>query len=215
MFHPTTLLGNIGIVPFQVLFGVLSALSPQQLNELALQLQNLPAGKETNAKVALFFKAWAHLDPVAALRAAAGFKISETKTAAVQSVITSADAAQAKTLAKQIQEWPADVLTREQRDGFLSSLLMKWSDLDPVGAAKSFDTMQANAMHFHPAASVIAQNWAEIDPSAAIECARSHSDTQGFQGAMNGAINEWRSKDRGDAGQYVRTGTTDQRGAGG
>ena len=37
----------------------------------------------------------------------------------MQSVITSADAAQAKALAKQIQEWPADVLTREQRNGFL------------------------------------------------------------------------------------------------
>lgn len=212
MEHPNILLGNIGTVPFQELFGVLSALSPQQLNELALQLQNLPAGKETNAKVAVFFKAWAHLDPVAALQAAAGFKISETKTAAVQSIITSADAAQAKTLAKQIQEWPADALTREQRNGFLSSLLMKWSDLDPVGAAKFFDTMQANAMHFHPAASVIAQNWAAIDPSAAIEWARSHSDTQGFQGAMNGAINGWWSKDHGAAEQYVATRATDSAG---
>src|SRR6184192_4057828 len=108
MEHPNILLGDIVTVPFQELYGVLSALSPQQLNELAAQLKNLPAGKETNAKVAALFKAWAHLDPVAALRAAAGFKISEAKTTAVQSVITSADAAQAKTLAKQIQEWPAD-----------------------------------------------------------------------------------------------------------
>ena len=177
MEHPNILLGDIVTVPFQELYGVLSALSPQQLNELAAQLKNLPAGKETNAKVAALFKAWAHLDPVAALRAAAGFKISEAKTTAVQSVITSSDAAQATALAKQIQEWPADVLTREQRNGFLNSLLVKWSDLDPVGAAKFFDTMQVDAMHFHPAASVIAQNWAAIDPSAAIEWARSHNDT--------------------------------------
>src|SRR5881394_2194596 len=95
MEHPNILLGNIVTVPFQELYGVLSALSPQQLNELAVQLKNLPAGKETNAKVAAFFKAWAHLDPVGALRAAAGFKTSEAKTTAVQSVITSADAAQA------------------------------------------------------------------------------------------------------------------------
>ena len=94
----------------------------------------------------------------------------------------------------------------------LSSLLMKWSDLDPVGAAKFFDTMQANAMHFHPAASVIAQNWAAIDPSAAIEWARSHSDTQGFQGAMNGAINGWWSKDHGAAEQYVAVRATDSAG---
>src|SRR5438445_11722107 len=123
MEHPNILLGKIVTVPFQELFGVLSALSPQQLNELALQLKNLPAGKETNAKGAVFFKAWAHLDPVAALRAAAGFKISETKTAAVQSVITSADAAQGKTLSKQIQDGPAGALTRDQRNGLPSSLI--------------------------------------------------------------------------------------------
>jgi hypothetical protein len=67
-------------------------------------------------------------------------------------------------------------------------------------------------MHFHPAASVIAQNWAAIDPSAAIEWARSHSDTQGFQGAMNGAINGWWSKDHGAAEQYVATRATDSAG---
>src|SRR5438270_5327067 len=212
MEHSNILLGDIMTVPFQELYGVLSTLSPQQLDELAAQLKNLPAGKETNAKVAAFFKAWAHFDPVAALRAAAGFKNSEAKTTAVQSVITSADSAQAKALAKQIQEWPADVLTREQRNSFLNSLLVKWSDLDPVGAAKFFDAMQVDAMRFHPAASVIAQNWAAIDPSAAIEWARAHGDTQGFQGAMNSAINGWWSKDRGAAEQYVAARATDTAG---
>ena len=54
MEHPNILLGNIVTVPFQELYGVLSDLSPQQLNELAVQLRNLPDGKETNAKVAVF-----------------------------------------------------------------------------------------------------------------------------------------------------------------
>jgi hypothetical protein len=201
--HPNLLLGNIATVPFQELYGVLSNLSPQQLNELAAQLRSLPDGKDTNAKVAVFFKAWAHLDPVAAFEAAAGFKISEAKTTAIQSIITNADAVQAKALAKQLQEWPADVLMREQRNNFLNSLLVKWSDLDPVGAAKFFDSMQIDTTHFHPAASVIAQNWAAIDPSSAIEWARSHGDTPGFQGAMGGAINGWWSKDHTTAEQYV------------
>ena len=210
--HPDIRLGDIVTVPFQELYGVLSALSPQQLNELAAQLKKLPDGKDTNAKVGAFFKAWAHFDPIAALRAAAGFKISEAKTTAVQSVIASADAAQAKALARQIQEWPADVVIREQKNNFLNALLVKWSDLDPVGAAKFFDSMQGDAMHFHPAASVIAQNWAAIDPSAAIEWARSHSDTQGFQGAMNGAINGWWSKDPAAAEMYVSARATDSAG---
>ncbi|PYK68496.1 MAG: hypothetical protein DME45_07190, partial [Verrucomicrobia bacterium] len=189
------LLGDIVTVPFQELYGVLSTLSPQQLNDLVAQLRALAAGKDTNAKMAAFFKAWAHFDPIAALHAAAGFKVSEAKTTAVQSIIASADATQAKTLAREIQEWPTDAINREQRNGFLNSLLMKWSDLDPIGAAKFFDTMQVDTIRFHPVASVIAQNWAAIDPAAALEWARAHSDVQGFQGAINGAINGWWSKD--------------------
>src|SRR5207245_11180015 len=77
MDHPNILLGNIVTVPLQELFGVLSALSPQQLNELALQLKNLPAAKETNAKVALLFKARENLDPLAELRAEACITICE------------------------------------------------------------------------------------------------------------------------------------------
>jgi hypothetical protein len=201
--HPNILLGDIVTVPFQELYGVLSTLSPEQLNQLAAQLKTLPAGKDTNARVTAFFKAWAHFDPVSALRAAATFKASEAKTTAVQSIIASTDAAQAKTLAKEIQEWPADAIKREPRNSFLNSLLVKWSDLDPIDAAKFFDTLPVDTMRFQPVASVIAQNWAAIDPSAALEWVRAHSDTQGFQSAMNGAINGWWSKDHSAAEQYV------------
>src|SRR5437879_7573725 len=51
MEHPNILLGNIVTVPFQELFGVLSALSPQQLNELDMQLQNFHDRKETKSQV--------------------------------------------------------------------------------------------------------------------------------------------------------------------
>ena len=210
--HPNILLGDIVTVPFQELYGVLSTLSPQQLNGLAAQLKALPAGKDTNAKVATFFKAWAHFDPIAALQAAAEFKVSEAKTTAVQSIIGGADATQAKALAKEIQEWPTDAIKREQRNGFLNSLLMKWSDLDPIGAAKFFDTMQVDTMRFHPVASAIAQNWAAIDPAAALEWARAHGDVQGFQGAINGAINGWWTKDHAAAEQYVTAHANDPSG---
>jgi len=207
--HPNIMLGDIVTVPFQELFGVLSTLSPEQLNELAAQLNTLPPGKDTNAKVTAFFKAWAHFDPIAALRAAATFKVSEAKTTAVQSIIASADAAQAKSLAKEIQGWPADSIKREQRNGFLTSLLAKWADLDPIDAAKFFDAMQFDMIRFQPVASVIAQNWAAIDPAAALEWAHAHSDAQGFQGAINGAINGWWSKDHSAAEQYVAAHASD------
>ena len=43
--HPNILLGDIVTVPFQELYGVLSTLSPQQLNDLATQLKSLPPAK--------------------------------------------------------------------------------------------------------------------------------------------------------------------------
>lgn len=206
------ILGDIETVPFQELYAVLSTLSPDQLNGLSAQLKTLAAGRETNAKVTAFFKAWAHFDPIAALRAAATFKISEAKTTAVQSVVTSADAAQAKTLAKEIADWPADAINREQRNGFLNSLLARWSDVDPIGAAKFFDTTQMDGGRFYPAASIIAQNWAALDPAAALEWARSHSETPGFQGAIGGAINGWWSKDHAAAEEYVAAHANDASG---
>ena len=83
MEHPNILLGDIVTVPFQELYGVLSTLSPQQLNDLATQLKSLPAGKDTNAEGDGLFKAWAHFDPIAALHAAAGIQRFEAKTTAV------------------------------------------------------------------------------------------------------------------------------------
>jgi hypothetical protein len=207
--HPNIVLGDIVTVPFQELYGLLSTLSPEQLNELAAQLKTMPAGKDSNAKVAAFFKAWSHFDPIAALHAAATFKVSEAKTTAVESIVASADATQAKNLAKEIQEWPPEAVNREQRNGFLNSLLMKWSDLDPVEAAKFFDAIQVDARRYQPVASLIAQNWAAMDPTAALEWARAHSDAQGFQAPMYGAINGWWSKDHTAAEQYVAAHSND------
>src|SRR5947208_3807343 len=55
MEHPNILLGNIVTVPFQELYGVLSALSPQQLNELAVQLKNLPRWQRDERQGCRFF----------------------------------------------------------------------------------------------------------------------------------------------------------------
>jgi hypothetical protein len=146
------------------------------------------------------------------LHAAAGFNVSEAKTTAVQSIIASADATQAKALAKEIQEWPADTIKREQRNGFLNSLLMKWSDLDPIGAAKFFDTMQVDTMRFHPVAAAIAQTGLRL-------IRRPHSSgpvpTAMYRDSrvrINGAINGWWSKDHAAAEQYVTAHANDSSG---
>ena len=62
---------------------------------------------------------------------------------------------------KQIQEWPADVLRVSNGTSKFSAHEM----VRPRQLAPQILRYHAiNAMHFHPAASVITQNWAAIDP---------------------------------------------------
>ncbi|MGI9114712.1 MAG: hypothetical protein DLM52_04430 [Chthoniobacterales bacterium] len=196
-------LGNITTVPFQELYGVLSSLPPEKLDELAAQLRQLPDDKQTAAKIATFFKAWAHIDPKAALRAAIAFKSAEAKTTAITAVIDSADATQAEALAKAIREWPEGALGRGQRDSFLASALAKWAQVAPADAAKFFDANSVAGRHFSWTASVIAQNWAPLDPQAAMSWAQSLADKDGFNNALSGAVTGWWSKDHAAAEAYA------------
>jgi hypothetical protein len=197
------LLGDIATVPFQELYGLLSTLSSEKLADLARQLNALPPGKETNAKIGAFYKAWAHLDAKAALAAAAKLKSTDAKGTAVQAIIEGADPSAASALAKLIQEWPADAATAEQRNGYLASATTKWAQVDPIGAAKFIESLPATGMRFSVAWQIIAQNWAAIDPQAAIAWAQAHSNGQAGQMAMSGAIGGWWDKDHAAAEAYV------------
>jgi hypothetical protein len=197
------LLGDIATVPFQELYGLLSTLSPAKLADLARQLNDLPPSKETNAKIAAFYKAWAHLNPKAALEAAARLKSTDGKGTAVQAIIDGADPAAAGALAKLIQEWPAEVATAEQRNGFLASATTKWAQADPIGAAKFIESVPASGMRWSMALRTIAQNWAALDPQAAVTWAQAHSDSQPPNMAMTGAIAGWWEKDHSAAEAYV------------
>lgn len=84
-------LGDIITVPFQELYGVLSTLPRARLNELVNQLAKLPPGQQTESKIAAFFRAWAHFDPVAALRASSLFGNAQSRTTAAEAVIEGAD----------------------------------------------------------------------------------------------------------------------------
>jgi hypothetical protein len=204
-------LGNITTVPFQELYSVLSALPEERLNELAAQLNKLPDDKETSAKIATFFKAWAHIDPKAALRAAVMFKTAEAKTTAIAAVIESADVTQAEALARAIKDWPEGTIGRGQRNNFLASAMTKWAQIAPADVAKFFDSIQA-AGRFNWAASTIAQNWATTDPQAALAWAQAHGDADGFNNAVNGAVCGWWSKDHAAAEAYALTHLSDPSG---
>jgi hypothetical protein len=185
------------------LFSVLSALPEEKLNELAAQLNKLPNDKQTAAKIATFFKAWAHFDPKAALRAAITFKSTEAKTTAISAVIESADVTQAEALARAINEWPEGTIGRGQRNNFLATTMAKWAQIAPMDAAKFYDSTAVGAMHFSWAASAIAQNWAATDPQAALAWAQTHSDAEGYNQAVNAAVCGWWSKDHAAAEAYA------------
>ena len=199
----TVLLGDIATVPFQELYGLLSSLSPEKLADLARQLQDLPPGKDTNTKITAFYKAWAHLDAKAALAAAARLKSGAAQGAAVHAIIEGADPSAASALAKLIQEWPSDVATAEQRNGFAAIATTKWAQVDPIGAAKFIESLPASGMTWSMALRTIAQNWAALDPQAAVAWAQAHSDSQLPNVAMNGAIAGWWEKDHLAAEAYV------------
>lgn len=205
-------LGNITTVPFSELYGVLSSLPESKLNELAIQLAKLPNDKQTTAKIATFFKAWAHIDPKAALRAAIMFKTTEAKTTAISSVIESADVTQAEALARAIKDWPEDAITRGQRIGFLATTISKWAQIAPIDAAKFYDAAAISTSRFTWAASAISQNWAITDPPAALTWAQSHGDAEGYNSAINAAVCGWWSKDHAAAEAYALAHLKDQAG---
>ncbi len=205
-------LGNITTVPFQELYSVLSSLPPGKLDDLAAQLRQLPDDKQTAATIATFFKAWAHIDPKAALRAATMFKSAEAKTTAISAVIDSADVTQAEALARAIKEWPDGTVGRGQRDSFLASALAKWAQIAPPDAAKFFDTTSAAGKHFYWTASTIAQNWAALDPQSALSWAQSLAEKDGFNHAINGAVTGWWSKDHAAAEAHALAHLSDSSG---
>jgi hypothetical protein len=191
------LLGDITTLPFQELYGLLSSRSREEVMEIAQQLKELPAGKETNAKIGVFFKAWAHLDAKTAFTVAASFKSGEAKGAAIGAVIV------VGSLAASITELPAEVLSPAEKTNFLSRTLTKWSQLDPVAAAKFLDAIPGGARGLTGVRISIAENWAASDPQAALAWAQGRGDDPDATFAISGAVLGWWHTDPQAAEAYV------------
>lgn len=198
------LLGDITTVPFQELYGILSSRSPEEVRRLAEQLKELPPTKDTKAKITAFFKAWAHLDAKAAFAEATSFNSAESKGAAIGAVINGADPGMASFLATSIADLPSEALTPAQRRNFLTSTVGKWSQADPVAAAKFLDRLPgSDGIGLMSARISIAQNWAAIDPQAALAWAQGKGNSPGASVAVSGAITGWWHADPHAAEQYV------------
>jgi hypothetical protein len=197
------LLGDITTVPFQELYGVLSARSPEEIAQLVQQLRELPPGKETNAKIVTFFKAWAHLDAKAALTAAISFKSLEAKDTAIGAVLDGADTIVAGSLAASIAALPADTLSPTLQTSLLGKALIKWSQLDPVAAAKFLDASPIHGAGLMAARISIAENWSTTDPQGALAWAEQQGDGRDARLARSAAITGWWHTDPRAAEAYV------------
>ena len=197
------LLGEIDTVPFQELYGVLSQQTSAELQQLAQQLDDLASGKTTTGKIAAFFKAWAHLDPAAAFKAASKLKAAEARDTAIAATLSGADASASGSLAQALVDLPDGVLSAMNKAGSLGMIIGKWSDVDAPAAAKFFDQHSQKGMQFTLAGSSIARNWAASDPAAAITWATQHPEGPLGGSALSGAISGWWQKDHAAAEGYA------------
>jgi hypothetical protein len=196
-------LGNIITVPFQELYGLLASRSQEEVTQLAEQLRELPPGRETNMKIGVFFKAWAHLDPKAAFAAATGLKTADSRAAAIGAIIDGADPIAASSLAQSVVALSPDAFPIGQRAGFLGLAVSKWSEVDPVAAAKFLDASGTNDRALMGTRAGIARNWAASDPQAALAWAQKSSEEPGARFAVSAAITGWWHADPRAAEAYV------------
>jgi hypothetical protein len=197
------LLGDITTVPFQELYNVLSARSPEEIAQLVQQLRELPPGRETKAKIVTFFKAWARLDAKAAFTAAISFKSLEAKDTAIGAVLDGADTIVASSLAASIAGLPPDTLSPTLQMSLLGKALIKWSQLDPVAAAKFLDASPIRGGGLMGARISIAENWSTTDPQGALAWAEQQGDGRDARLARSAAITGWWHTDPRAAEAYV------------
>ncbi|HEX4667542.1 MAG TPA: hypothetical protein VH207_13170 [Chthoniobacterales bacterium] len=195
------LLGDVAAVPFQETYGLLSKRTPEEIAALARQLQGLPPSAKSDAKIAAFFKTWATLDPTAAFAAAIAFRPAQQENT-IGAVLQGADPSEAGSLVTSINELPKESLPANAKTNLLARAISKWSQVDPVAAAKFLDSTSERGMNFSMAWNATASNWAALDPVAALDWARQAAQ-KGERFAMSGAILGWSKNDPQAAEAYV------------
>ena len=197
------LLGDIAAIPFQELYETLSRQRPEDIATLAQQLDHLPPGREKEAKIGAFFKAWAHFDPMNALKAAFDFKTIDARETAISATISGADATAAASLAESINNLPADSIPAIKKSGLLGLAIGKWAQVDAPAAAEFLNRSPVAGMGLTLAFNDVARNWAASDPEAAMNWAIEHNSGSGGASALSGAIIGWWQKDHAEAEAYA------------
>ena len=196
------LLGDIAKLPSRELYALLAKRTAAEIAHLARQMETLPRSSASDAKIFLFYKGWATSDAEAALASAIALRNPHFRQEAIAGVLRGADPGAAGSLAKSINQLPANLLPPDEKQNLVSSAVMQWSRAEPMAAAHFLDAIGATGLNFTSAFNSTATAWALQDPAAALAWAQQHPDGFGNL-AMQGAINGWWRKDPAAAEAYV------------
>jgi hypothetical protein len=198
------LLGDIAKLPSREIYALLAKRTAAEIARLTEELGTLPRSSASDAKIFLFYKAWATSDAEAALASAIALRTPHFRQQAIAGILRGADPGTAGLLARSINQLPANLLSADEKQNFLSSAVTRWSQADPITAAHFLDAIGATGLNFTGAFNSTATAWALQDPAAALAWAQQHPDGFGNL-AMQGAINGWWQKDPAASEAYVAT----------
>ena len=197
---------DLGAVPAAELTHLMDRATPEQLAVLASKFNDAPTDARTFGGMAVFFQAWAQLDPNAALIGAFGINDVGMRKLAATTVVYSVSPSAAPELIAYVTEHPDKDLSFECKNGFLGTLISNWSLLNPEAASKFIDSLGNTKSNFgYKAREDIAYNWATLDPSAALEWISKQKDKDYVDAndLYDGAIRGWCRKDLSAAAAYV------------
>lgn len=205
-------LGDITSVPLPELADVLAK---KRSDEIAALARELDRGNTNinSSKVTALFKAWAMIDPRAAVDTAISFHDPALRATAISATIETVPPASAGTVAAALLHAPDD--RSFARGALLTKTLIKWSQADPAAAANMLNSSEAesawaSASDGRPALVVVteafgtvAQNYASTDPAAALRWAASLHDRNRSEFANHGAVEAWWQTDPAAAANYA------------
>lgn len=197
---------DLGAVPAAELTHLMDRATPEQLAALALKFNDAPTDARTFGGMAVFFEAWAQLDPNTALIGAFGINDVQMRKLAATTVVYSVSPSASPELIAYLTEHPDKDLSSECKNEFLGALISNWSLLDPEAASKFIDDLgNTKSNSAYKAREDIAYNWATLDPSAALEWVSKQKDKDYVDAndLYDGVIRGWCRRDLSAAAAYV------------
>jgi hypothetical protein len=197
---------DLGAVPAAELTHLMDRATSDQLGALAFKFNEAPTDARTLGGMAVFFQAWAQLDPKNALAGAFQLKDITFRKLAATTVVNSTSPSSTPELIAMLTEHPDKDLLSECKNEFLDPLISSWSSLDPEAASKFMDDLGDSKTSLnYKARNNIAYNWGTLDPDAALEWVRKQKGTDYLDPSYmyDEVIRGWCFKDIGAASAYV------------